>query len=325
MALTAVALERRLGERLDGARAADARARARADHSTAALAWLATRQLRRLRRDDTGGSEAGMLRGLAWRRGSVAPRSAPDDADLPPEIVWARALVSGRAVGLISVRASARPRGESRRGCGRASAGGDDRASAGDQASRRAGVGEQADDGQASAYGVVGLDDQRRALVSSSSGIAPTLVTTAGLPAIGGLERDPAEGLVEAGRIDDHVGGRVDVGDVLEVAGDVTESASPSSAISAIRDARDRRRPAGAGTGRRRARSEPRAARSRIRGIARTSTSWPRPSVTVADRAPARGASGGIEKRLAKRARVALRVTLAHRRVDGLDPRLRPR
>ena len=59
------------------------------DRSPAALSWLATRQLRRLVRDDTGGSEAGLLRGLAWRRAlSLRRRDDPlDDADLPDGIV----------------------------------------------------------------------------------------------------------------------------------------------------------------------------------------------------------------------------------------------
>ena len=44
----------------------------------AALAWLAARQLRRPFHDDTGGSEAGMLRGLAWRRAiGAAARARP--------------------------------------------------------------------------------------------------------------------------------------------------------------------------------------------------------------------------------------------------------
>ncbi len=89
MALTAVALEQRLGSRLaDTERRALRRALA-LDHSHAALAWLTVRQLRRLRRDDTGGSEAGMLRGLAWRR-RVRRGDATDplnDADLPPEML----------------------------------------------------------------------------------------------------------------------------------------------------------------------------------------------------------------------------------------------
>jgi hypothetical protein len=58
-----------------------------ADHSPAALAWLTARQVRRLGTDDTGGSEAGMLRGLTWRR-RVRRGDATDpqnDADLPAE------------------------------------------------------------------------------------------------------------------------------------------------------------------------------------------------------------------------------------------------
>ena len=80
------ALDRRLGGRLGGTRRRAIERALAADRSPAALAWLAGRQLRRLRRDDTGGSEAGMLRGLAWRR-SVRRRGG--DADLPPGIVGA--------------------------------------------------------------------------------------------------------------------------------------------------------------------------------------------------------------------------------------------
>ncbi|MET0127975.1 MAG: hypothetical protein ABW249_05270, partial [Solirubrobacterales bacterium] len=86
MALTAAALDRRLGGRLGKTRRRAIERALAADRSPAALAWLAGRQLRRLRRDDTGGSEAGMLRGLAWRR-SVRRRGG--DADLPPGIVGA--------------------------------------------------------------------------------------------------------------------------------------------------------------------------------------------------------------------------------------------
>jgi glycosyltransferase involved in cell wall biosynthesis len=87
MALTAVALERRFGDRLGVAERRTLRLALAADSPTP-LAWLATRQLRRLRSDDTGGSEAAMLRALAWsraiRRGGGDPL---DDADLPPEML----------------------------------------------------------------------------------------------------------------------------------------------------------------------------------------------------------------------------------------------
>jgi glycosyltransferase involved in cell wall biosynthesis len=89
MALTAVALEQRLGASLDpGKRRVLERALA-LDRSAFADGWLAARQLRRLVRDDTGGSETGLLRGLAWRHGLRlrAGRDALDDADLPPGIV----------------------------------------------------------------------------------------------------------------------------------------------------------------------------------------------------------------------------------------------
>ena len=68
MALTAVALEQRLGATLDPARRRALRLALALDRSPLADAGLAARQLRRLAHDDTGGSEAGMLRGLAWRR-----------------------------------------------------------------------------------------------------------------------------------------------------------------------------------------------------------------------------------------------------------------
>lgn len=58
----------------------------RGEASPRFLVWLAGRQLRRLRRDDTLGSEAGMLRGLAWSRALRLRRATDplDDADLPP-------------------------------------------------------------------------------------------------------------------------------------------------------------------------------------------------------------------------------------------------
>lgn len=62
----------------------------RGEGSPLTFGWLAARQLRRLRRDDTLGSEAGMLRGLAWSRVMrMRPRRRDpfDDADLPPGIV----------------------------------------------------------------------------------------------------------------------------------------------------------------------------------------------------------------------------------------------
>ncbi len=88
MALTAVALETRLGNRLDPSHRRTLQRALALDHSPTALAWLAGRQLRRLRRDDTGGSEAGMLRGLLWRRALARRRGGDplDDADLPVEM-----------------------------------------------------------------------------------------------------------------------------------------------------------------------------------------------------------------------------------------------
>ena len=85
MALTAYALETRFGGRIPaGTRRALGLATA-ADSARLPIAWLALRQARRLVHDDTGGSETGMLRGLAWRR-LVArrdPRDPLNDADLP--------------------------------------------------------------------------------------------------------------------------------------------------------------------------------------------------------------------------------------------------
>jgi glycosyltransferase involved in cell wall biosynthesis len=89
MALTAVALESRLGDRLDSSHRRTLQRALALDHSPPALAWLAGRQVRRLRRDDTGGSEAGMLRGLLWRRALArrGGRDPLDDADLPMEML----------------------------------------------------------------------------------------------------------------------------------------------------------------------------------------------------------------------------------------------
>ena len=91
MALSAAALEQRLGPTLDPGRRRTLRLARALDSSPIADAALAVRQLRRLAHDDTGGSEAGMLRGLAWRRGLRLRRGADplDDADLPPGIVGA--------------------------------------------------------------------------------------------------------------------------------------------------------------------------------------------------------------------------------------------
>ncbi len=87
MALSAVALQQRLGPQLMASHRRALRLALAADHSPAALAWLTGRQVRRLRVDDTGGSEAGMLRGLTWRR-RIRRATGTDplnDADLPPE------------------------------------------------------------------------------------------------------------------------------------------------------------------------------------------------------------------------------------------------
>ena len=90
LALTAVALEQRLGPALSADRRRVLHRALALDVSSVAAAGLATRQLRRLARDDTGGSETGLLRGLAWRRGlslRSGGRDPLDDADLPPGIV----------------------------------------------------------------------------------------------------------------------------------------------------------------------------------------------------------------------------------------------
>jgi glycosyltransferase involved in cell wall biosynthesis len=89
MALTAVALEQRLGAAIGDDRRRVLNRALALDHSATAVSWLAIRQLRRLARDDTGGSEAGLLRGLAWRRALRLGSTADDldDADLPPGIV----------------------------------------------------------------------------------------------------------------------------------------------------------------------------------------------------------------------------------------------
>jgi glycosyltransferase involved in cell wall biosynthesis len=87
MVLTAAALQR-FDPSMTASQRRALRLAATADSSPLALAWLAGRQVRRLRRDDTGGSEAGMLRALAWSRALRRGRHDPlDDADLPPEML----------------------------------------------------------------------------------------------------------------------------------------------------------------------------------------------------------------------------------------------
>jgi glycosyltransferase involved in cell wall biosynthesis len=88
-ALMAVALEQRLGPAIGARQRRAMRLLLAADGSPRGAAWLSLRQLRRPFHDDTGGSESGMLRGLAWRRAMSARRGRDplDDADLPPGIV----------------------------------------------------------------------------------------------------------------------------------------------------------------------------------------------------------------------------------------------
>ena len=89
MALTAVALRERFGPALDRRRRRALNLALALDRSPTALAWLTGRQLRRLRRDDSGGAEAGMLRGLLWRRAIERRHTGDplDDADLPAAVV----------------------------------------------------------------------------------------------------------------------------------------------------------------------------------------------------------------------------------------------
>jgi glycosyltransferase involved in cell wall biosynthesis len=88
-ALMAVALQQRLGPAIGRRERRAMQLLLAADRSPRGLAWLTLRQLRRPFHDDTGGAEAGMLRGLAWRRALAARRGRDplDDADLPPGIV----------------------------------------------------------------------------------------------------------------------------------------------------------------------------------------------------------------------------------------------
>jgi glycosyltransferase involved in cell wall biosynthesis len=82
--LSASALEARLGSRIEPRQR---RALRLVDSGAWAAGWLAVRQLRRLWRDETQGSEAAMLRALAWAALMRARRGRGnrlDDADLPP-------------------------------------------------------------------------------------------------------------------------------------------------------------------------------------------------------------------------------------------------
>ena len=65
---------------------------------------------------------------------------------------------------------------------------------------------------------VVRGDDQRRVAFAQQLGHRADPRDDGRAAGDGGLERHPAEGLVHPGRIDDHVGGRVDVGDLVDEA-----------------------------------------------------------------------------------------------------------
>ena len=88
MRLQAQVLEWRLGARMAPAQRHALRLALLPDRSPILATWLAGRQVRRLWRDETMGSEAAMLRALAWRSGAPLigrrPAGTPyDDADLP--------------------------------------------------------------------------------------------------------------------------------------------------------------------------------------------------------------------------------------------------
>lgn len=91
MRLQALVLENRLGPRLGAGERRVLRLVGRPESSPVLAGWLAGRQLRRLWHDETLGSEAAMLRALAWRNGLQfhhRRRGDPyDDADLPAGIV----------------------------------------------------------------------------------------------------------------------------------------------------------------------------------------------------------------------------------------------
>jgi glycosyltransferase involved in cell wall biosynthesis len=90
--LCARALEARLGRRIGGS---ERRALRLVESGAWAAPWLALRQVRRLWHDETQGSEAAMLRALAWelamraRRGRGDPT---DDADVPSDEAPGRPL-----------------------------------------------------------------------------------------------------------------------------------------------------------------------------------------------------------------------------------------
>ena len=85
-------LERRFGGRIGRRQRRALALLGRHDGSPALATWLALRQLRRIWRDETLGSEAATLRALAWRNairahGRLRPADPYDDADLPAGIV----------------------------------------------------------------------------------------------------------------------------------------------------------------------------------------------------------------------------------------------
>jgi hypothetical protein len=91
MRVQALVIENRLGSRLDADRQRVLRLVGRPERSPVVAAWLAGRQVRRLWHDETLGSEASMLRALAWRNGlrwrDHLGGDPYDDADLPAGVV----------------------------------------------------------------------------------------------------------------------------------------------------------------------------------------------------------------------------------------------
>ena len=92
MRLQAMVLTGRFGDRIGPRERHALRLALLPDRSPVLAGWLATRQLKRLWRDETLGSEAAILRALAWRLGTHLPSirrgdDPYDDADLPAGMV----------------------------------------------------------------------------------------------------------------------------------------------------------------------------------------------------------------------------------------------